>query len=91
MKPNSLIAFTILTMIFISVSCCTTQPDKQAVTEISKDSLVKRGEYLVPGKRKAFAWCKTAGIAKPYVELIQLFSYSRFSNFRLIQINSYKG
>jgi hypothetical protein len=47
MKQNILIVFTILTLIFIAVSCSTTQPDKQAATEISNDSLVKKGEYLV--------------------------------------------
>jgi len=48
MKKNMLIiSATLTTFIIIAVSCSTTQTDKQAVTEISKDSLVKRGEYLV--------------------------------------------
>ncbi|HTE28053.1 diheme cytochrome c-553 [Flavitalea sp.] len=47
MKQNILIVFTFITTIFIAVSCSNTQTDKQAITEIPKDSLVKRGEYLV--------------------------------------------
>ncbi|RYY13310.1 MAG: diheme cytochrome c-553, partial [Chitinophagaceae bacterium] len=47
MKKNLLIISAVITSIFIVVSCSTTQPDKQALTEITKDSLERRGEYLV--------------------------------------------
>ena len=47
MKKNIVIFFLITTTVAIAISCSTAQADRQPVTEISNDSLIKRGAYLV--------------------------------------------
>lgn len=47
MKQRKISILVLFTAMFFAVCCSTTQADKPVTTEVTNDSLIKRGDYLV--------------------------------------------